>query len=223
MGELKMIDIRGCEPCQIMPLALKKDAKIQAISYALMETAKMLMAKIDRASVYAGIDILPEQIVDLLAEEFRAQYYDTSLPVNEKRKAVKKALLWYCHAGTVSAVRELTNLVWRSESAQVQEWFQYDSAPYLFRIMLGTDMSIKEEKIEDFLAALWNVKNTRSHLEAIVFRRKIDQNLYIGSAARSNGHIVITDVWNDKYNMQGEVHYGAAGSNIQRIIIREGS
>lgn len=218
-----MIDIRGCEPCEIMPLALKENVQVQAISYALCETAQMILGKIDRASVYAGIDILPEQIVDLLAEEFRAQYYDTSLPLSEKRKAVKKALLWYCRAGTVSAVRELTDLVWRSDSAQVQEWFQYDSAPYFFRIMLETDMNIEEEKIEAFLAALWNVKNTRSHLEAIAFRRKVNQNLYIGTAVRSSGHIIITDVWSDKYDMQGEVHYGVARSNVQRITIREGS
>lgn len=217
-----MIDIRDCEPCQVMPLAFRKDEQTQAMSYAMRETARMLLKKIDRATVYAGVDILPEQIVDLLAEEFRAQYYDTALPLTEKRKAVKKALLWYCRAGTVSAVRELTDLVWRSDSAQAQEWFEYGSAPYLFRILLETDMRIEEDKIDDFLAALWKVKNTRSHLESITFKRKTEQTLYIGSAIRCTGHIVIADVWSDTYETQGEVYYGATTSNVQRIRIREG-
>lgn len=217
-----MIDIRNAEPCQIMPQAFQSDVQVQVMSYALRETVRMLIPKVDRATVYAGIDILPEQIVDLLAEEFRAQYYDTSLPVTEKRKAVKKALLWHCRAGTVSAVRELTDLVWRSDSAQVQEWFEYGAAPYLFRVLLETGICIEEDKINAFLAALWKVKNTRSHLEAITFRRKVNHALHIGAAIRNSGHIIITDVWHDKYEMQKEVHYGAVVSGIQRIRIREG-
>ncbi len=217
-----MIDLRDCEPVNIMPQALRKDARVQAAGFALKKTAGLLMEKIDRTAVYAGIDLLPEKIVDLLAVELRAQYYDTSLSIEDKRKAVKKALLWHCKAGTVSAVEELTDLVWRSDSAQVQEWFDYGSAPYLFRVLLETDMSIEEEKINAFLDALWKVKNTRSHLEAIAFRRRIDQALYIGSAVRSSGHIIITDVWSDKYKMQKELHFGAVTSNIQRIKIREG-
>lgn len=217
-----MIDLREIEPLKLMPQTFRGDVQIQAASYALRETARVLLQKIDPVTVYAGVDILPEQIVDLLAVEFRAQYYDTSLPVEEKRKAVKKALLWHCRAGTVSAVRELTDLVWRSDSAQVQEWFDYGAAPYLFRVLLGTDMRIDEDKIDAFLAALWKVKNTRSHLEAIAFRRQINHTLYIGSAMRTRGHIVITDVWHDRYSMQKEVHYGVAVSGIKRIRIKEG-
>lgn len=217
-----MIDLRECEPLNIMPLALRKDEYIQAASYALRETGKMLLEKIDRTSVYAGIDLLPEKIVDLLAEELRAQYYDTSLPVEDKRKAVKKALLWYCKAGTVSAVTELTNLVWKSDSAKVQEWFEYHSDPYLFRILLGTDMCIEEELINIFLDALWKVKNTRSHLESITFMRRLDSNLFVGAALRNIGNIVITDVWKDKYDMNSSIYNGTSETRIQRIQIREG-
>lgn len=217
-----MINIQDCEPLMLMPGVFRGDAQVQAMSHALRETVRVLLKKIDPVTVYAGIDILPEQIVDLLAVEFRAQYYDTSLPVTEKRKAVKKALLWHCRAGTVSAVRELTDLVWRSESAQVQEWFEYGAAPYLFRVLLETEMQIEEDKINDFLAALWKVKNTRSHLEAIAFKRKINQTIYVGAAIRNSGHIIITDIWSDKYGMQKEVYHGAAISGLQRIRIREG-
>ncbi len=217
-----MIKLKDCEPLNIMPLALRKDEYVQAASYAFKKTAVMLIEKIDFTSVYAGIDFLPEKIIDLLAEELRAQYYDISLPVEDKREAVKKALLWYCKAGTVSAVTELTNLVWKSDSAEVQEWFEYESAPYLFRIVLGTDMNIEEELINAFLDALWKVKNTRSHLESIAFRRRLEQNLYTGAALHSLGNIVITDVWEDRYEMHSRLHSGVGASHIKRIQIREG-
>lgn len=216
-----MINLRDCKTTDILPLVLKKDAYVQAAGHALRETARMLLNKIDKACVYAVLDIMPDEIVDLLAEEFRAQYYDTSLPVEEKRKAVKKALLWHCRAGTVSAVRELTNFVWRSESAKVQEWFEYGSDPYLFRILLGTNMSIEEDLIDAFLDAVWKVKNTRSHLESITFMRNLDNILYVGGATRSWGNLVIIDAWQGKYDMYSNAYAHTARSSVKRIRIKE--
>ena len=217
-----MIDLRDCKTTDILPLVLKKDAYVQAAGYALRETARMLLEKIDRTSVYAVLDMMPDEIIDLLAEEFRAQYYDTSLSLDEKRGAVKKALLWHYRAGTVSAVRELTNFVWRSESAKVQEWFEYGSAPYLFRILLGTDMSIEEELIDAFLDAVWKVKNTRSHLESITFMRELDNVLYVGAATRSWGNIVIIDAWQGEYDMHSNVYAHTERAAVNRIRIKEG-
>lgn len=217
-----MIKLQECEAINVLPLALRKDEYIQAESYALKETAKMLMEKLDRVSVYAGMDFLPDRIVDLLAKELRAQYYDASLAVEDKRAAVKKALLWHCKAGTVAAVKELTNLVWRSESAKVQEWFEYGSEAYLFRILLGTDMTIEEERIDAFLDALWKVKNTRSHLESIAFMRRFDALLYIGAAARSWGNLIIMDTWKDEYDMHTSVYVQNRRAEIKRIQIKEG-
>lgn len=218
-----MINLRDCTTLQIMPEVLKKDVRIQAASYALQRTSQMLLEKVDRAKVYGDINILHEPIVDLLAEELRAQYYNTAMNLEDKKESVKRALLWYCRAGTVSAVEELTDLVWKSNSAKVQEWFEYESAPYLFRILLETNMRIDEDKIELFLAALWKVKNTRSHLESITFKRKISQNLYVATATRNIGHIIITDVWKGKYYMDSNLYNGTSVTcESQRIQIREG-
>ncbi|MBO5145002.1 MAG: hypothetical protein J6C19_05645 [Lachnospiraceae bacterium] len=216
-----MINLQECTTLQIMPEVLRKDIGVQAASYALWETAHMMLEKIDRAGVYGDIDVLPEQVVDLLAEELRAQYYDTTLKLKNKKKAVKKALPWHCKAGTVSAVEELTDLVWESDSVQVQEWFQYESAPYLFRILLETNMSIDEDKIEMFLVALWKVKNTRSHLESITFKRKLNQTLYYGTMTRNIGHIIITDVWKGQYLMDSRLHNGTGIGQRLRLQIRE--
>jgi len=218
----RMIDLRDCQTIQVMPEVFRKDAQVQAASYALQQTAKMLMEKIDRAGVYAMIDRMPEPIVDLLAEELRAQYYDPSLPVEDKRGAVKNALPWHKKAGTAAAVRELTNFVWKSGSAKVQEWFEYSSDPYLFRILLGTDMCIEEEKINIFLHSLWKVKNTRSHLESITFMRRLDNFLYMGAASRSCGRIVVMDTWRGQYHTQKDMYIGLEPSRVKRIRIREG-
>ncbi len=216
-----MIDLRDCGTGDILPVVLREDIYVRAAGHALKETTRMLLEKIDRTSGYAVLSIMPDEIIDLLAEEFRAQYYDTSLPLQDKRTAVKKALLWHCHAGTVSAVRELTNLVWKSGSAKVQEWFEYGANPYLFRILLGTDMNIEEALIDAFLDSIWKVKNTRSHLESIAFMRKQENMLYVGAATRSWGNVVIIDAWQGIYDMHSNMYVHTDRTTINRIRIKE--
>lgn len=217
-----MINFYNGQITDLLPSNVKNDPIVIAIGYAISNMIKKIADYADKSGVYACIDLLDDEVLDLMAVEVRTQYYDTSLPVEDKRKAVKKALLWFCRAGTTSAVTELTNLVWRSNSAKVQEWFEYLAAPYLFRIVLGTDMNIEEELIDKFLSSLWKVKNTRSHLESIAFKRRLDQVLYVGAALKEYGRIVITDVWKDKYNMYSGLYGGTWAVHVKRMQIREG-
>lgn len=163
-----MINLRECTTLHVMPEVFRKDLRIQAASFALQKTVCMIVEKIDCTSIYAGIALLPESIVDLLAVEFRAKYYGDWLSLEEKRAAVEKALLWYCRAGTPSTVQELTDFVF--QDAHLEEWFQYGSKAFLFRLIVNVisqDMPL--EKYIRFLKALYEVKNTRSHLEAVIF------------------------------------------------------
>ncbi len=164
-----MINLRECTTLQIMPEILRKDAYVQAASYALQKTAEMIMEKIDHTSVYAEIDRMPEKIVDLAAVEFRSKYYGSWMSASEKREAVKKTLPWYCRAGTLLTVQELTDFVF--QDAKVEEWFQYGSSAFLFRILIQViSQDISLEKYMEFLQSLYEVKNTRSHLEAVIFK-----------------------------------------------------
>lgn len=244
-----MINIRDGTTLDILPEALRKEPEIQAASFALHKTAKMLLDKIDRAMVYAGIDILPEEIIDLLAEEFRAQYYDGAMSLEKKREAVKKALQWYKKAGTLSAVHELIEFMYGEH--KVEEWFQYGGKPYTFRVeIMGLDIPITDKGLESFMAALKKVKNTRSLLEAIIFHREMDIQIYSGAAVSSYMRQVIVDFFDakwedgiDLHNSASELHYtrqsiidffsstetyeqkislGSAELTTQKLIIREG-
>lgn len=179
-----MISIGDCLTLQVMPEVFRGDAELQAASYALQKTMGMLMEKVDRCSVYARIDLLPEAVVDLLAEELRAQYYDVSLPVEDKREAVRRALPWHRRAGTVSTVRELCEF--RYGRSIVQEWFDYGGRPFTFRLeMLGEERLLDCGEVESFIRAVKAVKNTRSLLEALVFHRKMSSTVHSGVVSLS--------------------------------------
>ena len=213
-----MINIRDGTTLDLIPEALRKEPEIQAASFALHETAQMLMDKIDRAMVYAGIDILPEEIVDLLAEEFRAQYYDGSMSLQKKREAVKKAMQWYKKAGTLSAVQELTEFMYGEH--KIHEWFQYDGQPYTFRVeIMGLNVQITEKGLGNFLSALQKVKNTRSLLEMLMFHRRIDQQVYSGAAAASSSRQVIVDFYTEQKTENIDLHSGTQRAHYNRQVI----
>ncbi len=213
-----MIDIRNGTTLDLLPEALRKEPDIQAASYALHETAKMLLDKIDRAMLYAGIDILPEDIIDLLAEEFRAQYYDGSMSLQKKREAVKKAMQWYKKAGTLAAVQELIEFMYGEY--KVYEWFQYGGRPYTFRVeIMGLDVQITDEGMESFLSALQKVKNTRSLLETIIFHRRVNQKVYSGAAAVSYSRQVIVDFYTEQKQDNINLHSGMQQSHFHHQVV----
>ena len=213
-----MIDIRDGTTLDLLPEALRKEPEIQAASFALHETAKMLLDKVDRSMVYAGIDILPEEIIDLLAEEFRAQYYDGSMSLQKKREAVKKAMQWYKKAGTLSAVDELVEFMYGEH--KVHEWFQYDGQPYTFRVeIMGLNVQITEKGLENFLSALQKVKNTRSLLEMLIFHRRIDQKVYSGAAVASYSRQVIVDFYIEQKQENINLHSGTQRAHYSRQVI----
>lgn len=152
----------------IMPGSLKGDPAVQAMGYAISNMVKRVVEMSGKARVYAAIDGMGEDALDLLAVELRAKYYGDWLTLQEKRGIVKRTLLWYCKAGTPFAVQELADFVF--QEAKIEEWFQYGGSEYIFRVTVNIiDKDMTLEKFLKFLEAVYEVKNTRSHLEAVIF------------------------------------------------------
>lgn len=222
MGVLRTIKVSDSEMIQVVPQCLRDDPETKALSYAISRQFYKIITGAKYAGVYAIIDILPEKAVDLLAVEFRTQYYDVGLPLVTKREAVKNTLLWYYRAGTPAAVKELTKVAWMSDNVEVQEWFQYGGAPYLFKIMLSSSLSFDEAVLDRFFSSINQVKNARSHLESIQVVRVAEQKLFIGAGARYSTKSVIVDVFTDTYKRDTElISGGAAHHKSIRLKIRE--
>ncbi len=183
-----MIDLYESQITDILPDNIKTDPVVQAVSYAISNMVKKIVNEAGKTAIYAVIDTLEEDALDLLAVEFRAKYYGEWLSLEEKRIIIKKTLLWYCRAGTLFTVQELTDFVF--EDAKIEEWFQYGAEAYLFRVIanvISQDMTLK--KYMEFLKSIYEVKNTRSHLESVIF--KYDTNTEVKTvAAGAMGSII---------------------------------
>lgn len=156
-----MISLYDSQITDILPDNIKNSPEVQAISYAIQRQNQKILRFARNINVIRAIDVIPEDIIDLMAAELRTQYYSSELDINIKRNLVRNTIIWYMQAGTLDAVEKMITILFGS--GYVEEWFDYNGEPYHFKINVDTDLS--KEKIKNFINIIKNVKNTRSQLD----------------------------------------------------------
>nr|WP_294490741.1 phage tail protein [uncultured Anaerosporobacter sp.] len=172
-----MISLYDAEIIDLLPNNLKSPEVI-AYSYTLKKVCQYVIDRIKAIELYTNIDKLPVSILDYLALELRTQYYDEKLDITVKRELIKNTLPWYMKAGTAAAVSELLTTVIGSGS--VEEWFNYDGNPYMFKIT--TSEQLTRENIEKFAIMIEKVKNARSKLDGFDKEEFLDKRITVAGA-----------------------------------------
>jgi phage tail protein, P2 protein I family len=183
-----MIKLKDSEILDIVPLALKDSAEVQAISYALKRAMQKLQKYADSSSVYALIDVAQEEILDILAVELRSMYYQSDLSLDTKRQIIKNTLAWHHKAGTPSAVKQLIENIF--EEAKIEEWWEYDGVPGTFNILVPS--LVTKENLVLLNRMIKKVKNARSHLvEVKAIARVMEKRVFIGAKQKQHMQIIV--------------------------------
>ena len=130
--------------------------------------------------IYPRIDELSSNFIDALAIQFHVDFYDTGLSLDKRRALVKNSIRWHMRKGTKGAVQELVQTVF--ESGVVSEWFEYSGEPYRFKIDLLTAPEITQENLDLIVKVVNTVKNVRSWLDSLGFKRQVTGRMHIGAA-----------------------------------------
>lgn len=150
------------------PVALQGDQS----SAALADVTARLLARrpeeIDRLRIYSVIDQLDEQLLDILAYDFKVDWWDPEYTLEEKRQTLKDS--WRVHKmmGTKAAVERAISAIY--PNTQVLEWFEYGGEPYHFKLHI--DISKESGDKDKPLRVLERVnfyKNLRSHLDVVEY------------------------------------------------------
>jgi phage tail P2-like protein len=181
-----VINLYDSNITDILPNSLL-DTKVKSLGYAIKKANQQLLNYAKQVAFISALDLLPENILDLLAMEYRTQYYDEALARDIKIQLIKNTLIWYMKAGTPAAVEELIRIVFGS--GEVEEWFQYNGEPGTFKII--TSESVGEDSIQLFNKMIKNVKNTRSHLTSIESGFRLNQKVNVGAMQVMSVKIVI--------------------------------
>lgn len=159
------------------PEAMAKDDTQLALAQATAEEFETLFNDNSLITLYTRIDELDEDLIDILAYDFKVDWYDYTYPIDIKRQTFKDSIKVHRRLGTKFAVETALSAVYLG--SKIQEWFEYGGEPYMFRIIIGvTAYGLTEEQQAEVLNRVRFYKNLRSHLEKISYEIKEDTKYY---------------------------------------------
>ncbi len=151
---------------ETLPPFLRTDESVVKLADAMAQALAQRPEEIDRLRIYPDIFRLDEKLLDILAYDFKVDWWDYNYGLEEKRALLKSSFSVHRHLGTRGAVIKALASIY--SGASVEEWFEYGGNPYGFKVLLrDKDMPVmipaKEiRKAVDFY------KSLRSHLDKIV-------------------------------------------------------
>ena len=151
---------------QVLPAPLANDEGMANLGEAAAMSLAALWQKVSIPIIYPAIDSLPEALLDILAKDFKVDWYDYNYGIRAKRALIKDAAFVHKHMGTVEAVEKALTDVW--PPSHVEEWFEYGGDPYFFRVILEVHQTEEPIYVDSALNAVNFYKPVRSHLESNV-------------------------------------------------------
>lgn len=150
-----------------LPVVLQQDPSVLALAESIAGLLVMRPEEIDRLRIYPAIDALSENLLDILAYDFKVDWWDPEYSLDEKRRTLKTS--WKVHKtlGTKAAVELALSAVY--PGTEVEEWFEYGGEPHHFRVFIrGEETAIGPGRLDEFKKAIVRVKRLSSWLDSII-------------------------------------------------------
>lgn len=151
-----------------LPQVLLNDEKTAALAVAVAEVLTARVNEISALSIYSRIDELPEELLDILAYDFKVDWWSSDYSIDEKRRTLKSSWLVHKRLGTRYAFEEALQGIYTE--VDVAEWYEYGGQPFHFRLHISMgDEPFDQKKHKAVLARARFYKNLRSHLDAVAY------------------------------------------------------
>ncbi len=176
-----MIKYQDGELLNLLSAPMAEDADIIALSYAIRMGIAKFIVYVAKTTMFADVDNQPESILDYMAIELDAVYYEQTMDIETKRELIKGALKWCMTAGTKKAVEELVGTIFGK--GDVTEWYEFEGGPGepgTFNIETGSQLT--EENYERFSRIIKATKPSSAHIKSMASSKDVETGLYIGSA-----------------------------------------
>jgi P2-related tail formation protein len=84
-----MIELHEVGLVEGLPPDVAKEPWVQILDAVFRERRKKELEAAERLKIYTDIDRADEAVLDILAVQFRVDWYDTSYPIETKRRIIK--------------------------------------------------------------------------------------------------------------------------------------
>lgn len=209
-----------------LPAALQKDPSAVALAEAMADLLARRPEEIEQLRIYPVIDRLDERLLDILAYDFKVDWWDADYSLEEKRRTLKDS--WRVHKtlGTKAAVETAIRAIYPLTT--VEEWFEYGGEPYHFRLNIDiTSDSGDRARQKRVLERLNYYKSLRSHNDGVRYFLMPEKSwavaggLFVGSREVDRAAIQVPELEKPGGKAALIAGGGLTGSrNVERVGIK---
>lgn len=167
---------------RLLPEPLKNDEEMLALGRSIAGEFRKNIQLARQTMIYPRIEELNESLLDILAADFKVDWYDYEGTIDEKRKTIRECMFIHRYKGTKFAVETALRSVY--SKATVSEWFEYGGEPFHFSVTIN-DSTNDEEKRVRILEKIRYYKNLRSVLDNVKFQIAIDTKTVMSIGIKS--------------------------------------
>ena len=163
-----MIELHEVGLVEGLPPDVAKEPWVQILDAVFRERRKKELEAAERLKIYTDIDRADEAVLDILAVQFRVDWYDTSYPIETKRRIIKTALEVRRYCGTEWAVQKALSSIY--PNVKISEWYDYGGRPGYWRMNVDiTDDGVIYYTPEEIEKRLGYARRCTAHLEHIIY------------------------------------------------------
>lgn len=220
-----MQDIYHLSLNDITPSSIVHDSEVSSLISALDPELQQVSKASLEPLILARIDELPERIIDFLAWQLHADFYDLAGTLSMKRESVKGSILWHMHKGTEWAILEALRMI--GIDAEFVHWHDSGDIPYTFKLkaIVAGDFyrtQGRDKLMASIRRAVEESKAARSLLAGIETRMEFreDLGLYAGTSGLLSGTRTLRlqmPSFPEKSNVYAGVSLGVQGQ--ERILL----
>ncbi|MGN7360011.1 phage tail protein I [Paenibacillus sp. SAF-054] len=174
-----MTDVRNMSLLDLLPTSIKYDPEVVVIAKALDEQMRVAVDEVYKLPLFSRLDQLTDEEADELAWQFHVDFYDSTLPIEQKRALVKNAFNFHRRKGTPAAIEDLISILFGE--GKVEEWFEYDGVPGRFQVVTNNP-AVTQERAQEFYRAVESVNRLSAKLERVILSRVEELRNYTGFA-----------------------------------------
>ncbi|MBO2943591.1 phage tail protein I [Paenibacillus sp. F411] len=185
-----MINIDQISVYDLLPPNAQADPTVSAAARALDSHVQQLNKEVEDLSFYRRL--MQGRITDAEADERAWQdhvdFWDTTLPLEQKVQLLKNAKEFHRIKGTPGAIEDLITILFGE--GKVEEWFQYGGEPGYFRVTTNNP-EVTLDRAQEFYRAVESVKRLTAHMEEVILSQTESFNLYHGAGVHVSEYILI--------------------------------
>lgn len=155
-----------------LPQVLQNDPDMAALASSIADILAKRKEEIRRVAIYSRIDDLPEDLLDILAYDFKVDWYNPDYPIEAKRALLKSNWSVHRRLGTKGAISTALSDLYPGST--VEEWFEYGGEPYFFRVVVDVTEQYMDISHDEIIRTIDIYKSLRSQIEedAIYYRSR---------------------------------------------------